>query len=61
MFTAYDWMKPARKQNNFQKDLGEFARSEEIQESLFSSQNLREKDLLMGKTLMIWISTEYFD
>ena len=26
MFTAYDWMKPARKQNNFQKDLGEFSR-----------------------------------
>ena len=22
MFTAYDWMKPVRKQNNFQKDLG---------------------------------------
>ena len=61
MFTAYDWMKPARKQNNFQKDLGEFARSEEMTRSLFSSQNLREKDLLMGKTLMIWISTEYFD
>ena len=30
MFTAYDWMKPARKQNNFQKDLGEFSRSEEM-------------------------------
>ena len=28
MFTAYDWMKPVRKQNNFQKDLGEFSRSE---------------------------------
>ena len=61
MFTAYDWMKPARKQNNFQKDLGEFSRARKWQESLFSSQNLREKDLLMGKTLMIWISTEYFD
>ena len=61
MFTAYDWMKPARKQNNFQKDLGEFSRSEEMTRSLFSSPNLREKDLLMGKTLMIWISTEYFD
>ena len=62
MFTAYDWMKPARKQNNFQKDLGEFARSEEMtRKYLFSSQNLREKDLLMGKALMIGISTEYFD
>ena len=63
MFTAYDWMKPSRKQNNFQKDLGEFSRSEKLkwQESLFSSQNLREKDLLMGKTLMIGILTEYFD
>ena len=30
MFTAYDWMKPARKQNNFQKDLGEFSRSEKM-------------------------------
>ena len=60
MFTAYDWMKPARKQNNFQKDLGEFSRSEKMTRK-FSSQNLREKDLLMGKTLMIGISTEYFD
>ena len=57
MFTAYDWMKPARKQNNFQKDLGEFSRSEEMTRKFV----LREKDLLMGKTLMIWISTEYFD
>ena len=65
MFTAYDWMKPARKQNNFQKDLGmtweSFPGARKWQESLFSSQNLREKDLLIGKTLMIWISTEKFD
>ena len=61
MFTAYDWMKPAGKQNNLQKDLGEFSRARKGQENLFSSQNLREKDLLMGKTLMIWTSTEYFD
>ena len=30
MITAYDWMKPAREQNNFQKDSGEFSRSEEM-------------------------------
>ena len=57
MITAYDWMKSAREQNSFQKDSGEFSRREEWQESLFSSKNLREKDLLVGKTLMIWIST----
>ena len=32
MFTAYDWMKQAREQNNFRKDSGEFAK------------NLREKE-----------------
>ena len=61
MITAYDWMNPARKQNNFRKDSGKFSRREEMTRSLFSSKNLREKDLLMGKTLMIWTSTEYFD
>ena len=61
MITAYDWMNRAREQNNFQKDSGEFSRSEEMTRSLFSSQNLREKDLLMGKTSIIWISTKYFD
>ena len=61
MFTAYDWMKPARKRNNFQKDLGEFSRSEEMTRKFVFEPNLREKDLLTGKTLMIWISTEYFD
>ena len=30
MITAYDWMKSAREQNNFQKDLGEFSRREEM-------------------------------
>ena len=65
MITAYDWMNPAREQNNFRKDSGtdsgKFSRREEMTRSLFSSKNLREKDLLMGKTLMIWTSTEYFD
>ena len=62
MITAYDWMNPAREQNNFRKDSGKFSRREEMtRKSLFSSKNLREKDLLMGKTSMIWTSTEYFD
>ena len=30
MITAYDWMKPAREQNNFQTDSGEFSRGEEM-------------------------------
>ena len=30
MITAYDWMKAAREQNNFQKDSGEFSRTEEM-------------------------------
>ena len=57
MFTANDWMKPARKQNNFQKDLGEFSRSEEMTRKFV----FEPKFARMGKTLMIWISTEYFD
>ena len=61
MITAYDWMNPAREQNNFRKDSGKFSRHEEMTRSLFSSKHLRAKDLLMGKTLMIWTSTEYFD
>ena len=40
MITAYDGMKPARDQNNFQKDSGEFARSEEMTRKVFSSKNL---------------------
>ena len=61
MFTAYDWMKPARKQNNFQKDLGEFSRSEEMTRKFVFEPKFARKNLLMGKTLMIWISTEKFD
>ena len=49
MITAYDWMKSAREQNNFQKDSGEFSRREEMTRSLFSSKNLREKDPFGGK------------
>ena len=30
MIIAYDWIKPAREQNNFQKDPGEFSRREEM-------------------------------
>ena len=30
MITAYDWIKLAHEQNNFQKDSGEFSRSEEM-------------------------------
>ena len=46
---------------NVQGTWESFPGARKRQESLFSSQNFREKDLLMGKTLMIWISTEYFD
>ena len=61
MFTAYDWVKPARKQNNFQKDLGEFSRSEEMTRKFVFEQKFARKRPFNGKTLMIWISTEYFD
>ena len=30
MITAYNWVKSAREQNNFQKDSGEFSRREEM-------------------------------
>ena len=46
MITAYDWMKPAREQNNFQKDSGELSGSEKMTRKVFSSKNL-------GKPLLI--------
>ena len=62
MFTAYDWMKPTRKQNNFQKDLGEFSRSEEMTRKFaFEPKFARKRPFNGKKTLMIGISTEYFD
>ena len=62
MITAYDWMKSAREQNNFQKDSGEFSRREEMTRKVcFRAKIGEKKDLLVGKTLMIWISTYYFD
>ena len=45
MITAYDWMKPAREQNNFQKDSKGrvFKERGNDKKSLFSRKNLREK------------------
>ena len=49
MFTAYDWVKPARKQNNFQKDLGEFARSEEMTRKFVFEPKFARKRPFNGK------------
>ena len=48
-FTAYDWMKSARKQNNFQKDLGEFARSEEMTRKFVFEPKFARKRPFNGK------------
>ena len=53
MITAYDWMKQARGQNNFEKCLGEFSRSEEMTRKVGFGEKICEKDFLVGKTLMI--------
>ena len=49
MFTAYDRMKPARKQNNFQKDLGEFSRSEEMTRKFVFEPKFARKRPFNGK------------
>ena len=49
MFAAYDWMKPARKQNNFQKDLGEFSRSEEMTRKFVFEPKFARKRPFNGK------------
>ena len=59
MFTAYDWMKPTRKQNNFQKDLGEFSRSEKMTRKFVFEPKFVRKRPFNGKNF--GISTEYFD
>ena len=57
MITAYDWMKPGASKK-LSKGLGRvFKEQGNDKKGLFWSKNLREKDLLMRKTLMIWIST----
>ena len=43
MITAYDWMKAAREQNNFQKDSQGRGNDKK---SLFSSKNLRKKPFI---------------
>ena len=44
MITAYDWMKPAREQNNFQKDSGEFSRREEMTRKVYFRAKICEKN-----------------
>ena len=55
MTSAYDWMKEAREQNNFQNGLERVFKEQGNDNSLFSNKNWREKDFLMRK--MICIST----
>ena len=57
MITAYDWMKSAPEQNNFQKDSEEFSRRKEMTRKVCFRAKICEKDLLLGKTVMIWILT----
>ena len=49
MITAYDWMKSAREQNNFQKDSGEFSRREEMTRKFVFEQKFRAKRPFGGK------------
>ena len=49
MITAYDWMKSAREQNNFQKDSGEFSRREEMTRKFVFEQKFARKRAFGGK------------
>ena len=49
MITAYDWMKSAREQNNFQKDSGEFSSREEMTRKLVFEQKFARKRPFDGK------------
>ena len=51
MITAYDWMKSAREQNNFQKDSGEFSRREEMTRKFVFEQKFARKRPFGGKKL----------
>ena len=52
MFTAYDRMKPARQQNNFQKDSEEFSMSEKITRKVcFRAQICKKKTFYWEKLL----------
>ena len=43
MITAYDWMNPAREQNNFRKDSGKFSRRKEMTRKVCFRANICEK------------------
>ena len=49
MITAYDWMKSAREQNNFQKDSGEFSSREEMTRKFVFEQKFARKRPFGGK------------
>ena len=57
MITAYDWMKSAGEQKHLSKGLGRVFKARGNDKKVCFRAKICEKDLLVGKTLMIWIST----